>query len=357
MSIRALLLATVTVAALTTPAFAQVSPGELEGKLTDITTTGTGADSVVTAVKIFGTNIPVPSTTTFATPTRDGMTPAQIGVCNNRKFAGMTRNSKTMVGGTGIVVGTSEGAIDPVTGVGSVIKPETIFLEPAENVLLGRINKVPTFDTVTKDVIDPVTGATTKVTSKVYGGGTLEIEGTNVVLLGPKADAHFPPIGTVPFNPCLPGKGAKNDAGFALPNEALALGADAAAEGWYAEDGSNTFYAFLLDTVGANPDQQTAVSITRAQCRNRSATRMEWEVRGGTADPVTKGAGRVNIGRVNTDGSVTMYGVGVNAVADPANEPYGLYTFKADINNQGQCPNTVVVRYNGSGARAGVDVR
>jgi hypothetical protein len=42
---------------------------------------------------------------------------------------------------------------------------------------------------------------------------------------------------------------------------------------------------------------------------------------------------------------------------DPVNPPYGLYTFKADINNQGQCPDTVVVRYNGSGARAGVDVR
>ena len=47
----------------------------------------------------------------------------------------------------------------------------------------------------------------------------------------------------------------------------------------------------------------------------------------------------------------------VVAVADPVNPPYGLYTSKADINNQGQCPDTVVVRYNGSGARAGVDVR
>jgi hypothetical protein len=88
---------------------------------------------------------------------------------------------------------------------------------------------------------------------------------------------------------------------------------------------------------------------------------MEWEIRGGTADPIKKGDGRVNIGRVNAAGAVELYtGAFTNAVADPLNEPYGLYTFKANINNQGLCPETVVVRYVGTttvGARAGVDRR
>ena len=161
----------------------------------------------------------------------------------------------------------------------------------------------------------------------------------HAVVLGKQAGGHFPPTGTVSHNPCLPGLGIKNDVGFAIPGDILAQGADAAAEGWYGDDG--TFYAFLVESVGADPDQRTAVSITRAQCRQRSATQMEWEIRGGTADPERLGAGRVNIGRVTPTGTVSLYdGAFTNAVADPLNPPFGLYTFKANINNQGACPET-----------------
>jgi hypothetical protein len=363
MNMRALLLTTMAVASLSSPAFAQ-GVAEMEGRVTDLTV---NTNRAVTAIKVFNTNVPVPTGPIFSTPTRDGMTRAQIGACNDIQFAGKKRRSTAAVDslydGTAIIVGTStDVTTNGVTK--SVVTPESIFVEPAENVLLGRISSVPTFDTVLKEeldpatgepVIDPVTNQPKMIATKVYGTGTLEIEGTPVVVLGKEAGGHFPPVGTVSHNPCIPGLGLKNDAGFPLPPEALAKNADAAAEGWYGDDGK--FYAFLIETVGANPDQQTAVSITRAQCRNRSATRMEWEVRGGTADPVSLGAGRVNIGRVTATGPELYTGAFTTAVADPVNPPYGLYTFKADINNQGQCPDTVVVRYNGSGARAGVDVR
>jgi hypothetical protein len=203
---------------------------ELEGKVTSMPMTGTGPATTITSLKIFNSNIALKPATTFATPTRDGMTANDIGVCNRRPFAGMLKTSNTMVGGTGIVVGTS--ADSTGTSPVSVVTADTVFLEPAENVLLGRITKVPTFDTV----VDPVTG----VATKSYAGGTLEIEGTNVVVLGARVNGHFPPIGTVAHNPCLPGLGVKNDVGFPIPPDDLAKDAEAAAEGWYGEDNSST---------------------------------------------------------------------------------------------------------------------
>jgi hypothetical protein len=353
MTIRTLLLASVAIATISAPAVAQVA-AELEGRVTDITTTGTGPETTVTSLKVFNTTISIKPGTTFATPTRDGMSANNIGICNNRPFAGMSRTTKTMIGGTGIIVGSS---VDlPAPAVGSVVEPQTVFLEPAENVLLGRITKIPEYE------LDPVTS------TKKYVTGTLEVEGTSVVILGTKAGEHFPPTGTVAHNPCLPGTGVKNDFGFAIPPESLVVGAEAAAEGWFGDDGK--FYAFLIESVGAPGIQPTSVSITRAQCRTRSATQMEWEIRGGTADEASGGAGQILLGKPvpsptpeNPNRTVfgAYTGATTTATADPLNRPYGLYTFKANINNQGSCPETVMVRYVGKSAtvtvRAGVDRR
>jgi hypothetical protein len=355
MSIRALLLTTLALTALSSPAFAQAEI-TLEGKMTGTTPVGK-ANNAVAAITVFNTTVSVPTGKIFSTPTRDGLNRSDIGACNATPFAGQDpTTAKSLLGGTAIIVGTSA---DDANGK-SVITPTSIFVEPAENVLLGRITNVPTFKDIPKTEIDPKTNQPKTITVKEYDKGTLEIEGTSVVVLGKVKDGHFPPYTGVAHNDCVPGLGIKNDAGFELPPEALAKNADAAAEGWYGSDGR--FYAFLIETVGAAPDQKTAVSISRAQCRQRTATQMEWEVRGGTADPVDKGAGRVTIGYGNADGSgVTMYGVNTTATADPVNPPYGLYTYKGNITGtatiSGTCPQTVVVAYNGVRARAGVDIR
>ena len=82
MSIRALFLASVAIATMSTPVLAQ-AVAELEGKVTLMPMTGTGPATTITSLKIFNSNIALKPTTTFATPTRDGMTANDIGVAES----------------------------------------------------------------------------------------------------------------------------------------------------------------------------------------------------------------------------------------------------------------------------------
>jgi hypothetical protein len=249
-----------------------------------------------------------------------------------------------------------------------------VFFEPSENVLLGRVSKLPTYR---KDKAGNLIKGPNGL--PIYESGTLEFEGTPVVILGTSATTHYPPNSTTAFNECIPGKGVRNDFGFSLPPEVLDAGSEVAAEGWYGDsdnDGINdTFYAFLVDGVGTVANQPTGVTIIRAQCRDRGGARgMEWEIRGGTADKALKGAGTVTIGRMVLDAKgKPMFkpytavvanrttNVTVTSVADPLNVPYGAYTFKGNIlngNGNDTCPNNVAVKYlNADPATFGVDVR
>jgi hypothetical protein len=353
MSTRALLLASVAAATISFPTLAQVAPLEVEGRLNAITVSPTAPTTTIDSLRVFNSTIRVKPGTTFSSPTKEGMSAAEIITCNGRRFAGFTRNNPSWVGGTAIVTGTSDDAGGK--------QADTVFLEPAENVLLGRVSKIPDFvkDPLTGlPVLDPVTKLPT------YLSGTLEIEDTQVIILGVRNQEHYPPTDVaVPFNPCVPGTGVKNDFGFKVPAEALEVGDEAAAEGWYGDDGK--FYAFLVESTAVLTDPVTGVSINRAQCRNRGGNiGMEWEIRGGVSNPAS---GTVNIGRPvpdPLDPTKTVYraytGITATATADPAAPGYGTYTFKGNIpngNGNGTCPSTVIVRFSGANARATVDVR
>ena len=357
MSIRALLLATVAAATLASPALAQTAPAELEGSLTSI-----GSDTIT----VFKTTVALKTDTAFSTPTKEGLDITTVMRCNGQRYPGRTQDNNTLVGGTAIVVGTS----DTATGT----RADSVFFEPSENVLLGRVSKLPDYQ---KDKDGNLIKGPNGL--PIYESGTLELEGTPVVILGTSATTHYPPMSTTAFNECIPGKGVRNDFGFSLPPEALDVGSEVAAEGWYGDsdnDGINdTFYAFLVDGVGTVTDQPTGVTISRAQCRDRGGARgMEWEIRGGTADKASRGAGTVTIGRMVLDSKgkpmfkpyMTVVAnrttnVTVTSVADPLNVPYGAYTFKGNIlngNGNGTCPSNVAVQYlNAAPATFGVDVR
>lgn len=301
MSIRAFLFASVAAATLASPALAQVTgPAEFEGPVGSLTDT---------EIVVFNTKINS-AAATYSTPTRDSVPLADVTFCATQGFAGRTIiENNAWIGGTGIVAGTTDG-IDVIG--------EGIFLEPAENVLIGKITKVPGSD----------------------GTGTFEISGTEVVVMPKVGGPSFPTGKESSFSKCIPGLGIKNEFGFEIPASTLAVGQDAVAEGWFSNDGSKVFYAFLIDGVG-QPDQGSVpmqVSITRAQCRERTTAQpwtVEWEIRGGTANPA---AGTVRIG-YGTNQTAT-------ATADPANPPFGAWLYKSRLTNQTQrCPNEITASF------------
>ena len=86
MSIRDLLFATVAAASISAPALAQTTfpagPAEFEGLVT-------GLDQ--STITIFNSNATLTSTTVYATPTRDGMSIADVMTCNSARMPGLTR--------------------------------------------------------------------------------------------------------------------------------------------------------------------------------------------------------------------------------------------------------------------------
>lgn len=314
MNLRTLLLATAMAVSFASPVLAQ-AVAELEGKVIGLSRT-TGQNGTL---KMFNTTVTLNSGTTYSTPTRDGLTLGQIINCNKERMPGVDANPLgTFLGGTAIVTGTSSAA--------SGVVAQTVFLEPAENVLLGRVTSVPNAD----------------------GTGSLSIEGTSVVLIGKKMGGQIPkPVAgeTEIFNACIPGKGVINGFFIEIPASALEKNTEAAAEGWWGNDGR--FYAFLIEGEGTVEKQTLDVAILRASCRNRGGARgLEISIRGGVAAPANA-TGTVDFG-VMTGTTFTNYNIPTAVVPDLVDPRYG--TFDIDENVTGSaattgCPAELTVRY------------
>lgn len=363
MNLRALMLATVAAVSISTPALSQVV-SEVEGKLQTLKRQAKVNGVVDPAhFSVFKTKVyfKAENGTVISTPTRDKIGFGVLMTCNSTKVPGFSKLEDTLVGGTAIATGTSSE---------SGVVADTLFVEPAENVLLGRVTSVP--------VANP--GENNTVTYD----GELTIDGTPVVVIGKSATEQYttaPLAITDVFNPCFPGKGVKNAFFIDIPPTNITVGTLAAAEGWYGEDGR--FYAFLIEGEGSVKDQPVSIGIGRAQCRNRGGTRgLEWEIRGGvgvpveSADPTVKtfpdARGSVTFGRpvVNPTTGVSTYkdyGMPTTAIAvDPTDGAYGSFNIRADVASglaAGEgCPETVIVRYTPTGGkvvtgRSGVDAR
>jgi len=179
--------------------------------------------------------------------------------------------------------------------------------------------------------------------------GKLEIDGTEIIVIGKKRGEQFPPPmdgATEIWNPCFPGKGVKNASFIDIPPDKLMKDTEAAAEGWFGDDGK--FYAFLIEGNGSAGYQPLAVGAFRAQCRNRGAGRgLEWEIRGGVGHPVNI-AGSLSIGQTVAGRGYVPYGIPtVNPLVDPGDARYGTFQIRADLidNTVTACPATVLIRY------------
>jgi hypothetical protein len=271
---------------------AQISvPAEVEGTLTSITP-GTGS----VELKVMDVRINVPGTgVVISTPTRDDLTLADL--TGGAPFPG--RSQAGFLGGTAIVLGTA----DEETGL---ITAESVFLEPAENVVLGVVTP-----TVTTPTPDPA--------------GTLRVNGMLVKFLTDPRITFDKPL---------------NDLGFEVSFASIVPGTAVAIEGYYSES-EKSFYAFALEATNVPALVSTLqVSILRAQGRT---DRGELDVRGAVSGVTGTGPVNVQIFRVrpnNTFGAATRIGT----VAAIPGEVAGTFIYRFTTQGLTVFPERIVAR-------------
>ena len=214
------------------------------------------------------------------------------------------------VGGMAIVVGTSsEGGVTA----------SDVFMEPAENVVLGAVT--------------------------ANSPGDFRVEGVKVYLL-PSAsgtDSYPPGAG---YDPRLPGLPMKNELGMTIDPAKVQVYAAASLEGYLGKDvsGEDAFYAFSIGSVSDLVASKPTVTIQRAQCRVRSTTQIEWEIRGGVypwASGATIGVYPPSAQYNGGKPYVTNFAVQQNTY-DPNS---GTYRYNAKTNATGGCPPSVIVKF------------
>lgn len=264
------------VAATTTPASAQV-PVEIEGPLTAI-------NRNARTLTVMGITVSVPAGTPINSPTAD-LTFNQI----NAAPALPERLWNGFLGGTAIVTGET-------TANGTIIA-NSVFVEPAENVVVG-----------------------------VLGAGATSISGMPLTLL---TDPRIPST-------------VINAYGFVIDPAAIPAGTTGGAEGYYASS-SNTLYAHTVEVDAPIPPKENPglpqVSVLRISCENDGRL----EIRGGAYVPGGSANRAIQVRRPNG----TLIGTTNSQVDNPASPAFGLYRFRADIAN---CPATVTVQMTGATA-------
>jgi len=256
---------------------AMAVPMEVEGPITSIVDNGDGSGTVT----VMGMAIFVPAGTPINSPTAS-MTMSQLA--DPTPLAG--RSKPGFIGGTAIILG------DTVTGA------EDVFVEPAENVVLGELTA------------NCMLGC-------ADGNGVMEYYlALNGMKMVPNTDSRIPFIEAIDPNALV------------ISLESAQVNQPAAAEGYYGED--NVFHFFALEAMGepAAGRGANAISISRAQCRNGREIR----VQGGVfdADGVIEAA-------------VQIEGFGNAAVAlDPLT---GELTYQLRVGINGNCPAQVTATY------------
>lgn len=287
------------------PALAQSSSRgviEIEGPLEAV-----GVENGNSVIKVMGLTVVVTPDTKLTSPTA----PLAHGdLATGPSLPGRTEPG--FIGGHAIVTGTRD-----ISG----IYARQVYVEPAEHHLIGTVT--------------------------LNDGTGFEVEGMPVVLLPASPDAKpypdpapasgMPPVA---YDPRLPGAPLRNSAGFEIAPGSVAVGTDIVVAGYYVPkaDGKGTVYAYAATASGDDASQAPRVSILRAECRQRAADEIEWDVRGSTVPP----SGSVTI--LNAAGTVQY---GTAAVTPDVSDPgKGQYRYRADIRKATQqCPAGVLARF------------
>lgn len=230
-----------------------VAPAALEGPISSIQRAGANVNVVV-----MGITVRVRPATVITTPTAT-LTLEQL--LDTTPLPG--RSEPGFVGGTAIVEGN--------TTASGIVIADTIFVEPAENVVIGIVTE--------------------------NASGALKVNGLAVTML---ADAR------------IPAEPLRNDLGFEIAAEAVTVGTIVALEGYYSAS-SRALHSFILEATGTpalNPGLQ--VSILRAQGR---ADRGELEVRGGVSGVPAGAVVTVQIRAPRANGTSRLLGT-VTATPD-----------------------------------------
>jgi hypothetical protein len=266
------LIASVMLVGVSSAVFAQVSPPvvpfTVEGKLTyvDISFIGNSIDPK-SSIKCNGSTIYLSDATVISTPTNiitapllisDRVLPGRALIPPADAPAPSTAQRSVFMGGTCIV----EGEDNQMPG-GRMAS--TLFVEPAENVLVGPTTNEP--------------------------GKPFEILGVRIKLMSPPPNPlngenlanYLPdPMGRIVA------RSPTNANGFKIKLNTVAKGDESSAEGYLSDD-RKTFHAFAIETTGGTPivpPGTPAAAILRADVTFVSATRVKLEVRGGcTAFP------------------------------------------------------------------------
>ena len=311
-------------AAVSLPAQAQTrpqTPVEFEGPIQSIEEDGSDVKLKVNGIVVTIPNGLITGGGSDGVHTPTARLTSVADIVSTTPFAGRPGTSG-FVGGTAIVVG--------ISGDGGVTATD-VFMEPAENVILGAVT--------------------------ANSPGDFRVEGVKVYLLAPSsAKPSYPP--GIPFDPRLPGLPMKNELGFAIDPAKVPLYADAALEGYFGKDGNNdAFYAFSIDSVSDVEDPNPTVSILRAQCRVRSTTQVEWEIRGGVY-PWVQGATIGVYPPSDQFNGGKPYATNVPVQQDTSDPKTGAFRYSARSNVAGGCPSSVIVKFgNAPDAVANVEIK
>jgi hypothetical protein len=254
----------------------------LEGPISAVTKLvdcglATPPDTITGTITVMGVTVNIPCSAVIKSPT------AALNINQLRNPTPLPGRSprRGFLGGTAIINGATDVAGVPVA--------DDVFVEPAENVMIG-----------------PVTA-----------GIPFSVLGTEVVQL---TDLR------------IPSTGAFNQFGFEVDLATVPVGALASVEGYFGSD--LKLYAFLIETTGGTLVNPAApqVSIQRAQCGNRAGVGTDLiRVFGGAVIPeAALTPGRVTFITVDAAGNDVQTVGSVRVIRDPANPPFGTYTFRAN---------------------------
>ena len=307
------------------PALAQrpAVPVELEGQIQSIQR-NTLQDGVV--LKVNGTTVEIPAAVIAGgkvTSPTSKLTNID-DIVSVKEFHGRP-GLAGLKGGLAIITGRSD-----ATGVWA----DNVFLEPAENTVVGAVTANDL--TPSANANDPTKG--------------FRVEGVEVVLLpsSPTSDSY--PPAKAPYDSRLPGLPATNNAGLAIKPGSIKPYADASAEGYFGIDpltGRDVFYAFSIRSVGDLVGSAPAVTITRAQCRVRSTTEIELDIRG-AVKPWTAGA-TVSINPPNAAyNNGRPYNAAAPVTQDNSDPGVGQFRLDGRLNSVGGCPTSIIVKFAGA---------
>ncbi|QLG61330.1 hypothetical protein [Halorarum salinum] len=260
---------------------------ELEGPLE-------GVDEAAGTIDVMGIAVDV-SDASMSSPTADLM----IGDLAGDPFPGRG-STPGFLGGTAAPVGTT-------MDTGGVVTADTLFVEPAENVIVGAVTENTT--------------ETNGSNEDAINEGTFAVQDTVI------RTAQDPRL---PFSAVV-------EAGFTVDVSTVPEGSLAEVEGYYGDDG--VLYAHTLVVEEGETDGQPSTSITRAECDDDDG---ELEVRGESSTP---------------DGSISVYDhntdelLGTTAI-EQGDGSTGEFRLRANVE---ECP-TVVRAENSNGSRDVSDV-